>query len=236
MRAASQRMQTVEDVRAGVSPHPNLRYARISTSPRKRGARSSGGERYRLGQRETPTWEYAPERSRAARALQGAGGDLCCRGRSAWVTTVGPTGVVNAAPFSFFNVFCEDPPLCMFAVQPCGPTAGSGTRVVNIERTARVRGAHDRRAAGAGDARDAAATFRPRSASPTYLGLILAPSSKVAVPRLADAPWAMECKAWKTIDVKGDRVLVMGEGINFHIRDELWDSRGDARAHGALSS
>src|SRR5258708_21270863 len=34
----------------------------------------------------------------------------------AWVTTVGPTGVVNAAPFSFFNVFCEDPPLCMFAV------------------------------------------------------------------------------------------------------------------------
>src|SRR3979490_469688 len=34
----------------------------------------------------------------------------------AWVTTVGPTGVVNAAPYSFFNVFCEDPPLCMFAV------------------------------------------------------------------------------------------------------------------------
>ena len=34
----------------------------------------------------------------------------------AWVTTLGPTGVVNAAPFSFFNVFAEDPPLCMFAV------------------------------------------------------------------------------------------------------------------------
>jgi len=34
----------------------------------------------------------------------------------AWVTSVGQTGVVNAAPFSSFNVFCEDPPLCMFAV------------------------------------------------------------------------------------------------------------------------
>src|SRR5215212_9735130 len=33
----------------------------------------------------------------------------------AWVTSMGPAGVVNAAPFSFFNVFCEDPPLCMFA-------------------------------------------------------------------------------------------------------------------------
>src|SRR5215467_3397312 len=76
----------------------------------------------------------------------------------AWVTSVGRTGVVNAAPFSFFNVFCEDPPLCMFAV-----------------------------------------------------------------PRLADAPFAMECKTWKIIEVNGDRVLIMGEGINFYIRDELWD-------------
>ena len=34
----------------------------------------------------------------------------------AWLTTIGPTGVVNAAPFSFFNVFAEDPPLCMIAI------------------------------------------------------------------------------------------------------------------------
>jgi hypothetical protein len=33
----------------------------------------------------------------------------------------------------------------------------------------------------------------------------------------------MECKTWKTIDVDGKRQLIMGEGINFHIRDELWD-------------
>jgi flavin reductase (DIM6/NTAB) family NADH-FMN oxidoreductase RutF len=43
------------------------------------------------------------------------------------------------------------------------------------------------------------------------------------VPRLADAPWAMECKTWKIIDV-GDRQLIMGEGVNFYIRNELWDS------------
>ena len=35
----------------------------------------------------------------------------------AWVTSLAPNGTVNAAPFSFFNVFCEDPPLCMFAGQ-----------------------------------------------------------------------------------------------------------------------
>ena len=51
-----------------------------------------------------------------------------------WVTTIGPTGVVNAAPFSFFNVFCEDPPLCMFAsnVRPDGTQKDTA---VNIERS-----------------------------------------------------------------------------------------------------
>src|SRR6266851_4550937 len=104
----------------------------------------------------------------------------------AWVTTVGPTGVVNAAPFSFFNVFSEDPPLCMFSANP-GPDGLPKDTVVNIQRTQEF-------------------------------------VVKVAVPRLADAPWAMECKTWKTIDMDGGRQLIMGEGINFYIRDELWDT------------
>jgi hypothetical protein len=35
----------------------------------------------------------------------------------ALVTTRGPTGVVNAAPFSFFNMFSESPPLCVLGLQ-----------------------------------------------------------------------------------------------------------------------
>ena len=35
----------------------------------------------------------------------------------ALVTTLGPTGVVNAAPFSFFNMFSESPPLCVLGLQ-----------------------------------------------------------------------------------------------------------------------
>ena len=33
----------------------------------------------------------------------------------AWVTTLGLDGVVNAAPFSFFNVFGANPPYLAFA-------------------------------------------------------------------------------------------------------------------------
>ena len=140
----------------------------------------------------------------------------------AWVTSVGETGVVNAAPFSFFNVFCEDPPLCMFAVnnradgRPKDTLVNirrNGEFVVNLADEPLARAMHE----SSGD-------FPPEIGEPTYLGLKLAASVKVAVPRLDDAPWAMECRTWKTIDVNGDRVLIMGEGISFHIRDELWDT------------
>src|SRR6476620_8031289 len=33
----------------------------------------------------------------------------------AWVTTLSPTGVVNLAPFSFFNAFGANPPIVVFS-------------------------------------------------------------------------------------------------------------------------
>ena len=35
----------------------------------------------------------------------------------ALVTTLGPTGIVNAAPFSFFTIFSESPPLAVLGLQ-----------------------------------------------------------------------------------------------------------------------
>ena len=141
----------------------------------------------------------------------------------AWVTSLGPDGVVNAAPFSFFNVFCEDPPLCMFAVnrRPDGREKDTmvniqrlGEFVVNLTDEPLARAMHE----SSGD-------FPPEIGEPDYLGLKLAPSVDVKVPRLADAPWAMECKTWQIINVKEERQLIIGEGTRFHIRDELWDPK-----------
>jgi flavin reductase (DIM6/NTAB) family NADH-FMN oxidoreductase RutF len=139
----------------------------------------------------------------------------------AWVTTLGPTGTVNAAPFSFFNAFAEDPPLIMFAInkRPDGRIKDtwvniqrSGEFVVNLTDEPLAEKMHQ----SSGD-------FPPDIGEPDYLGLGLAPSVDVAPPRLAQAPWAMECRTWQVINVKEDRQLVIGEGVRFHIRDELWD-------------
>jgi flavin reductase (DIM6/NTAB) family NADH-FMN oxidoreductase RutF len=140
----------------------------------------------------------------------------------AWLTTIGEDGTVNAAPFSFFNVFAEDPPLVMVAInkRPDGRIKDSwvniqrsGEFVVNMTDEPLARAMHD----SSGD-------FPPNVGEPGYLGLGLAPSVDVKPPRLADAPWAMECRIWQIITVKDDRQLVIGEGLQFHIRDELWDT------------
>ncbi len=141
----------------------------------------------------------------------------------AWVTTIGPTGVVNAAPFSFFNVFAEDPPLCMFAInkRPDGRIKDtwtniqrSGEFVVNLTDEPLAQAMHE----SSGD-------FPPDIGEPDYLKLGLAPSTAIKPPRLAAAPWSLECKIWQVINVKDDRQLIIGEGVHFHVRDELWDPK-----------
>ena len=165
--------------------------------------------------------EYAPENLQPRERYKLLAGFVLPR-PIAWITSVGPSGVVNAAPFSFFNVFSEDPPLCMFAVnaRPDGRIKDTLINirhnpefVVNLTDEPLARAMHD----SSGD-------FPPDVGEPGYLGLKVAASTKIAVPRLADAPWAMECKVWKTMNVKENRHLIMGEGVNFYIRDELWDA------------
>ena len=141
----------------------------------------------------------------------------------AWVTSLGQGGMVNAAPFSFFNVFAEDPPLIMFAINK-RPDGRLKDTWLNIERTGEfVVNLTDEPLARA--MHDSSGDFPPNVGEPDYLGLKLAPSVDIKPPRLADAPWALECKTWQVINVKDDRQLVIGEGLRFHIRDELWDTK-----------
>ena len=141
----------------------------------------------------------------------------------AWITTIGPTGVVNAAPFSFFNVFGEDPPLVMVAINK-RPDGRIKDTWVNIQRTGEfVVNLTDEPLAKA--MHESSGDFPPDVGEPGYLGLKLAPSVDIKPPRLADAPWALECKTWQVINVKDDRQLIIGEGVRFHVRDELWDPK-----------
>jgi len=52
----------------------------------------------------------------------------------AWISTRSANGVANCAPFSFFNVFSEDPPLCVVGINPRSDGALKHS-LKNIRRT-----------------------------------------------------------------------------------------------------
>ena len=151
----------------------------------------------------------------------------------AWVTTIGPTGVVNAAPFSFFNVFCEDPPLCMFAAN-LRPDGRIKDTVINIRAYRRVRGQHDRRGAGAGDARE------QRRLPARYRRAGLSESQTGALDEDRGAAAGRRAVFDGMQDLEGNRRQrrpAAGDGRRHplpHPRRSMGPRR-DARAHGALS-
>ena len=139
----------------------------------------------------------------------------------AWVTTVSAAGLVNAAPYSFFNLFGKDPALVILGLERNGAglmkdTARNiretGEFVVNIATP------------GLNEAMVAtAAAYDPDTSEPAALGLAVAPSAQVAPPRLADVPVAIECRHTVTLAFSAERDIVVGEAIGLAARDGLVD-------------
>jgi len=138
----------------------------------------------------------------------------------AWVTTIDGSGVVNAAPFSFFNVLGANPPIVGF----CPGDRDDGTPK---DTALNVRSSHefvvnlvDESVAQAMNLTAAALPFG--ASELTAAGLTPAASSVVAPPRIAEAPASLECLEWGTLQIGGNR-LIIGLVKRIHVRDDLID-------------
>lgn len=139
----------------------------------------------------------------------------------ALVTTVGPSGIVNAAPFSFFNVFGEDPPLLVLGLQhkpdrsakdTTRNIAATGSFVVNLVDE------------GLAEAMNVCATdFPPGVSEVAAAGLTPEPGLDGPAPRLAEAPFAFECRRTLSLAFGPDRELLVGEVLRLHARPGLLD-------------
>lgn len=147
-----------------------------------------------------------------------------------WISTVDRAGLVNLAPYSFFNGFNSSPPIVGFSSE------GRKDSVRNAEAT--------------GEfvcnmvTRDLAELMNATSASVSrdinemeLAGLEPAPSTLVKPPRVARAAAAFECKVVQILplrDLDGvatDSYLVLGQVIGVHIDPTyLIDGRFDTAA------
>lgn len=143
----------------------------------------------------------------------------------ALLTTLGAPGVegegvVNAAPFSFFNVIADEPPIVIVSIEnrDSGPLKdssrnilASGEFVVNLVDESIVERMHA-----------CSTDFPPGVSEPAEVGFTLAPSSQVKPPRLVEAPASLECTLYSKTEMPTRNILI-GQVRHLHVRDELVD-------------
>ncbi len=135
-----------------------------------------------------------------------------------WITTLSPTGVVNLAPYSFFNAVAANPPFVMFA--SAGPkhsqrnAEATGEFVTNLT-TWELREEMNITSADVG----------AEVSEPELAKLAMAPSVVVKPPRVARTPVAFECKYVKSVGLPGPDgkphpfSIVIGEVVSIFIDD-----------------
>ena len=118
----------------------------------------------------------------------------------ALVTTAGKDGVINAAPFSFFNVFSEDPALVVLGLQS-RPDGTPKDTLKHIRETA-VFVVNLVDEAMAERMNTCSIDFPSNVSEIGMAGFAILPGVGVPVPRIAEAPVALECRhytTWKSV-------------------------------------
>jgi flavin reductase (DIM6/NTAB) family NADH-FMN oxidoreductase RutF len=137
-----------------------------------------------------------------------------------WISTKSRDGLVNLAPYSFFNAFSSSPPIVGFSSEGAKDSAAfardSGEFVVNL---ATMDLLHPMSQSSAP---------LPRGESEfVHTGLTMAPCRLVGAPRVAESHAAMECKVSEIVLLKSadgaptENFLVLGEVVAFHIDDRF---------------
>ena len=139
----------------------------------------------------------------------------------ALVTTISKDGIVNAAPFSFFNCLSADPAILALGVEyrPTGPQKDTGRNVretlaftVNIVSDAMA------------EAMNACAVpFEPGIDELAQAGFTARPGTSVPCPYIAEAPAAFECRQHTTLGIGNSREIILGEVLHAHFAPGIVD-------------
>jgi flavin reductase (DIM6/NTAB) family NADH-FMN oxidoreductase RutF len=140
----------------------------------------------------------------------------------AWITSLNADGVVNLAPFSFFNAFASDPMYVGVGIglrdsgapKDTAANIASGREFVVNFVTEDLLGAMN----------VTAADFPPDQSELSAARLHAAPAVRVKAPRLAEAQASLECQLFQSVAL-GTSTLFIGEVVMFHVADHLMGPR-----------
>lgn len=136
----------------------------------------------------------------------------------AWITTLSECGVINAAPFSFFNVMGHEPPTVAI-----GLLAGSGRfkdTATNIIETGEF--VVNLVAETNAEAMNVTCIDAPPEIDELALaGLTPVASQAVRPPRIAESPVSFECKILSSLVTGPRQTVVIGRVLRAHVDDAV---------------
>jgi flavin reductase (DIM6/NTAB) family NADH-FMN oxidoreductase RutF len=137
----------------------------------------------------------------------------------AWVTTLYADGKVGAAPFSFFNLLSELPPVIGFGSAPRmngqlkDTAANIEARrefVVNLVDEPHLDLMHA-----------SAAEYLPGESETEALHVPVAASTAIATPRIFGCPASFECRLRETVVLSESARIFLGDVVGIHLREDL---------------
>jgi flavin reductase (DIM6/NTAB) family NADH-FMN oxidoreductase RutF len=139
----------------------------------------------------------------------------------ALVTSRNASGAVNAAPFSFFNLMGSDPPVVVLGIgrRSSGELKDTVRNILDVPEFT-VNLVNEALA----EAMNVCAIDLPAGVSELEAsGLTPARSAQISVPYIAQAPASLECHLNQKVEI-GSNIVLLGEVVHLHLRDELFDA------------
>jgi flavin reductase (DIM6/NTAB) family NADH-FMN oxidoreductase RutF len=137
----------------------------------------------------------------------------------AWITSVSPSGIVNAAPFSCYTFVCNDPPMLAINIgrrdgrlkDTARNIRESGEFVVNVVSEDQLESMHA-----------TSSECGPEISEVDALEIPVAPSVAVRPPRIAASRINLECRLDRVIELgRLQNQLVLGCIVHFHVADSV---------------
>lgn len=143
----------------------------------------------------------------------------------AFVTTISKDGVLNGAPFSYFNIVSSNPPMISLAIQRSEGRQKDTARNI-IESKEFVVHIVDEQ--NVEKVNKTAANLPPDQSEIELANLTPVESLKISVPGVKEAKVRMECSLEHSLELGGldspGCDFIIGKVLQFHIDDEIYEN------------
>jgi flavin reductase (DIM6/NTAB) family NADH-FMN oxidoreductase RutF len=139
-----------------------------------------------------------------------------------WISSISEDGILNLAPFSFFNAVGEDPPHVMFSTVRSGNTNKDTLNNVLATKQFVVNMATEDLV----EAMNASSVNLPPEGNEfEYAGLTAIASDLVSPPRVKESPISFECELVHHYSLEGHKdggaTIMIGRIVMFHVDESV---------------